>query len=71
MLLAFGQFYGLHTVTWTWEGRRRRGRPRKTWRQTVETGIGGSENSVADWMLVHVLGTKKLGKRERKALCPL
>ena len=53
-------------LTWTPEGRRRRGRPKKTWRRTVERERG--ELGFKGWTEAGSCATEKLGERERKAL---
>ena len=52
-------------LTWTPEGRRKRGRPKETWRRTVERERG--ELGFKGWAEV-VQKTEKLGEIERKAL---
>ena len=50
---------------WTTEGRHNRGRPKETWRRTLEKERGGF-----GWKLLLVLRTEKLGEREHRALFP-
>ena len=56
---------------WTPEGRHNRGRPKETWRRTLEKERGGYWFGFKyGWKLLLVLRTKKLGEREHKVLFP-
>ena len=56
-------------LTWTPEGRRRRGRPKETWRRTVERERG--ELGFEGWTEAGIRAKdQEVWKRERKALFP-
>ena len=56
-------------LTWASEGRRKRGRPKETWRRTVEKERG--ELGFKGWTeVVVVRRTEKLGETEPKAQFP-
>ena len=58
------------SLTWTPEGRRRRGRPKETWRRTVERENEVNLGSKVGQKPVVVRRTEKLGERERMDLFP-
>ena len=58
-------------VTWTPEGRRRRGRPKETWQRTVERESEVNSGSKVGQKPEVLRKTEKLGESERKALFPL
>ena len=58
-------------LTWTPEGKGRRGRPEETWRRTVEKERGELQWVQMDgWKQVTVPETVTLGEKEHKALFP-
>ena len=56
-------------LTWTPEGKRKRGSPKETWRRTVERERGKLGLKVRQKPVV-VRKTEKLGEKERKAQFP-